>query len=352
MSLRIPLTIVSGFLGSGKTTLLRRFLESPESIGTGVVINEFGEVGLDHRLLVHAAEQLERVDGGCLCCARRSDIARSLQELVRRTRAPGARPLGRIVLETTGLADPAPIIAEIGRDAWMQANIELVGVICVLDAVHALANLDHFQEARRQIAMADVVLVSKTDLSDAQPMDELTSALRGIAPDVLTLDTHTPEFDIAWLIGTHQRVRPGERLYPGSTSPVHSIGSNQRWSSFVLPIPFSIDWAAFTLWLSALLHAHGERIVRVKGILRTSTSAAPVVIHGVQHVMHPPTHLSPAQDDGSPGYLVFITDGLEHAAVECSLVAFLKMAESAAPDALKSRLATAIGDTSTVIAAG
>ena len=325
MDERLPLTIVTGFLGSGKTTLLQRFLRSEVGARTAVPVNEFGEAGLDHRLLLHAEERLELLDGGCMCCARRADIARAIHELVRRAKADGGARLDHLVIETTGLADPAPIIATLGRDAWMSGNVRLNSVIAVVDAVTGLATLERHVEARRQVAIADTLVVSKTDLRDALSMTELSAKFRAIAPDARIFDSQAPGFDVGATIAAAEELRIAAPTFEIANHGTHVDG----WQSFLLAMPERVDWPAFTLWLSALLHAHGDAILRVKGMLWISSTQGPVVIHGVQHVMHPPHHMPLGTILDKP-FLVFITNGVDRAAIEASLRRFLAATPAAA----------------------
>ena len=319
---RLPLVVVTGFLGSGKTTLVRRFLDGGGAVGTGVIVNEFGETGLDHKLFVHAADQVELVDGGCLCCARRGDVARALHDLVGQSRRAGSG-FTRAVIETSGLADPAPIIATLANDPWMRAHVELIGVIAVVDAVAGLRNLDAFDEARRQVAIADTVVVTKGDLRGAGPIAEITRVVRAIAPDAAVLDAQDADFRPANLMAARTRDDPaGIR----SSFVAEAATHRETVGSFVLALPTQVDWPAMTVWLSALLHVHGTRILRVKGLVRTTAGQEALVIHGVQHTMHPPSHLRLADTDDTPSFLVFITNGLAKARVECSLAAFLALA--------------------------
>ena len=318
MSGRLPLFIVTGFLGSGKTTLLQRLLRTSPAGATGIVVNEFGEVGLDHRLLVHAEEYLELVAGGCICCARRQDVGRAVHGLVQRSRLEGGSRLARAVIETTGLADPSPVVSALGRDPWMRANVQLGRVVCVLDAVNGLRTLEAHAEALRQLAVADTVVVTKTDMNRAAAWGDIVGAVRAVTPDARILDAQAPDFDLRRVFDAEEAPAP-----PRSRFYVEDATHAASWTSFVLPCEDAVDWPAFTLWLSALLHAHGSHIIRVKGILRTTASAAPLVIHGVQHVVHPPRHLAPDDDDGRPGYLVFITSGIDRRTIETSLARFL-----------------------------
>jgi G3E family GTPase len=323
LSDRLPLFVVTGFLGSGKTTLVQRFLRGPGGQGTGVVVNEFGETGLDHRLMVHAAENVELIGNGCMCCARRTDVGRALYDLVRMSRGAGQSRFSRAIIETSGLADPAPIIGTIARDPWLRQHVELVSVIAVVDAVAGLRNLNDFEEARRQVAISDALVVTKTDLRASVEPHDIVRAARRIAPDLQAHDAQDPDFSLVKLfdkVDGHVVTRQGGGTFAAAEVPEHDVAVG----SFTLSLPERIDWPAFTLWLSALLHRHGDRILRVKGLIRTSAGANPIVIHGVQHSMHPPVHLV-GQDDGQKSFLVFITRKLNRAPIEDSLTRFLKL---------------------------
>lgn len=310
---RLSLTLVTGFLGSGKTTLIRRFVEMEAGAETGIIVNEFGEAGVDHSLFVHAAEQIELVDGGCLCCARRADVAQAMYRLVQAAR--GGQRFRRAILETSGLADPAPIIATLASDPWLRSNVRLASVVAVVDALAGLSNLKIQSEARRQVSIADTVVVTKRDMRDARSFGEIAAAIRGLSPDALVFDAQDPGFDADAVLGG--RRSPDMPARPRFQA-AEAISHNAELTSFTLEMSERVDWPAFTLWLSALLHAHGDRILRVKGLLNTSSAQTRLAIHGVQHVMHPPTHL-PKDLDDERSFLVFITRGVEQGAVEDSL---------------------------------
>ncbi|MBA4790101.1 MAG: GTP-binding protein [Rhizobiales bacterium] len=307
---RLALTLVTGFLGSGKTTLIRRYIETDQGADTGVIVNEFGEAGVDHSLFVHAAEQVELVDGGCLCCAKRADVAQAMYRLVQMSRETGA--FRRTVLETSGLADPAPIVATLQNDPWLKSHVRLASIVTVIDAVAGIGNLDLHPEARRQLSLADTVVVTKTDMRASQDFDALVEAIRRHSPDARIFDAQEPDYlahDIFGGAGT-------PALAHGLDAPGDGERHSADLSSFTLRIAETLDWPVFTLWLSALLHAHGDRILRVKGLLKTSSADTRLAVHGVQHVMHPPIHL-PA-DEADESYLVFITRGIEKAAISSS----------------------------------
>ena len=328
---RLGLTLVTGFLGSGKTTLIRRFVETERGANTGIIVNEFGEIGVDHVLFVHAAEQIELVDGGCLCCARRADVSQAMYRLVQSAR--DGRAFQRVILETSGLADPSPIIATLASDPWLRANVRLASVVAVVDAVAGLGNLEAQGEARRQVAMADTVVVTKRDMRDASSFDDIAAAVRKISPDASIVDAQTPDFDAETLVGGGAAMRLNEP----PRFEAEEAGHRDDLTSFTLAVSERVDWPAFTIWLSSLLHAHGDRILRVKGLLNTSTAQTRLAIHGVQHVMHPPTHL-PRDPNDADSFLVFITRGIGRDVVAQSLKGMLSWAE---------RFSARTGDTAT-----
>lgn len=313
---RLALTLVTGFLGSGKTTLIRRFVETDEGADTGIIVNEFGEEGVDHQLFVHAVEQVELIDGGCLCCARRNDIAQAMYRLVQLSKS--GKAFGRAILETSGLADPAPIVATLDRDPWLRAHVRLASIVAVVDAVSILRTLDTEGEAVRQVSIADTIVIAKSDMRNACETAAIEERLRLISPVLRILDAQDPNFDPAGVLGGRGNPALVQPQRPDLT-PSHAGDV----SSFTLKIADRLDWPAFTLWLSALLHAYGDRILRVKGLLRTSSSETPLAIHGVQHIMHPPTHL-PGEYLDRESFLVFITKGMEREAIVQSLGTFMQ----------------------------
>jgi G3E family GTPase len=198
--------------------------------------------------------------------------------------------------------------------------VELISVIAVVDAVTGLRNLRDFEEARRQIAISDALVVTKTDMRSADDARDVVTEAQRIAPDLMPYQAQDPDFSIASLFDKKRKTatRPNGGTFAATDVTQHDVAVG----SFTLALPERIDWPAFTLWLSALLHRHGERILRVKGLIRTSAGANALVIHGVQHSMHPPVHLV-GEDDGRPSFLVFITRNLDRAEVEQSLLRFL-----------------------------
>jgi G3E family GTPase len=327
----IPLTILTGFLGSGKTTLLKRFLDRRQG-KVGIVVNEYGEVGLDQAFFVHATEHIELLASGCMCCARRGDIAKSLHDLIQRARRDGSPPIDEAVIETSGLADPAPIIATILQDPWLRNNVSLRGIVVVVDAVNGVDNLAHHVEAVRQLAIADTIVISKSDLRSAMDHGEIDRALRVHAPDATILDAQDPDFDVVAVINGSARraisIPAAPAAHDGSSA---SGAGGHATRSFVLQLDRSVDWPVFTIWLSALLHRHGDRILRVKGTVTVRSTGKPLIIHGVQHVMYPPVHLDMRDHSDGPNELVFITMNIGRKEIEESLHRYLDAADKLAP---------------------
>ena len=324
-----PITIVTGFLGSGKTTLLRTLLVAPEAQDTAVLVNEFGEVGLDHHLLQRLDEQTILLHGGCVCCTVRDDLVRTLTDLLNQDQRGTIPRLKRVVIETTGLADPAPILFTVMTDPMLQHHFCIENVITTVDALNGSFHLDRHPESLKQVVSADELIVTKTDLAPPDTVAALATRLQSINP---TARLTTAVFG---------NVDPGRLLDPRATSPTaarhpdvpqpgvlaippdtpaarrHAGDTRSLALSFVQPL----DWMAFSVWLSMLLHARGEDVLRVKGLLNVG-AAGPVVLNGVQHIIHAPEHLEhwPSADQRS--HLVFILRAIDPHDIMNSLQAF------------------------------
>ena len=275
-----PLTVVSGALGSGKTTLLRRLLQQPGLRSTAVLVNELGEVGLDHLQLRQLDERTVVLPGGCLCCATRSDVETALHDLLTTETAGDVPATRRVVLETTGLADPAPIAATLLRSPVLRHHFAVDRVVVTVDAQASSRRTDQGPEWIQQVVCADVLAVTKTDVVPTRVVNALLGRLAAINPAAAV--TPAVDLDLS-ATGAWAPIAVGVTALPPEE---HLAGV----ASASIDLEGSVDWAAFAVWLSALLHAHGDRVLRVKAVLDTGGDR-PVVVDGVQHVVHPPRHL-------------------------------------------------------------
>jgi G3E family GTPase len=324
-----PVTVLTGFLGAGKTTLLNHLLRQPKLARTAVLVNEFGEIGLDHLLVERLDDSTVLLNAGCLCCTVRGDLARVLREMLPRARRD---EISRIVVETTGLADPIPILATLMSDPVAASAYRLDGIVTVVDAVNGAAHLDTQEEAVRQVAVADRIIISKADLAG-------TGSLRD---RLHTLNPGAPVTDV-----THGVVDPGFVLHAGLFDRTAKIPDVAGWlnaafdatadhhhdhdpnrhdariCAFCITLDQPLDWPGLAMWLEMLLASRGENLLRVKGILNLKGHDRPVAIHVVRHLMHPPVKLSAwPKDDPRTSRIVFITRDLPRRAVEDSLRAF------------------------------
>ena len=293
---KIPVAIVTGFLGSGKTTLIARILRDPAFARTAVIVNEFGEIGLDHELIASSDETLLALTTGCLCCAVRSDLVATLLDL-RRRREAGEVTFDRVLIETSGLADPAPILHALMTDPDAAQQHVLGGINTVVDAVHGEATLERYVEARRQVALADSLLLSKTDLG--VPTVALRNSLAALNPDAPLRDAAdvTPD-----LLFSGALLNRNPTPYARHTAGIES---------FVLQRDRPIPALALTLLLEALAEHCGERLLRMKGLVALEEMPGqPAVIHGVQHVFAAPEFLDHWPSDDHTTRMVFITQGV------------------------------------------
>ena len=320
---RTPVTVLTGFLGAGKTTLLNAILRAPGMENTAVLVNEFGEIGLDHLMVEKLTDDMALLPSGCLCCAVGGDLVRALRDLLPRIEAGQVR---RVMVETTGLADPAPVVQSLLGDLQVALRFQLDGIVTVVDAVHAMGQLDQHEEARRQLAMADRIVLSKTDLADdtsalrarlgaINPGARLLTAVKGAVDPALLLDCGL--FDLA---GKPAEIAAwiNEAAFAGDT-PRHDPSIH----SFCLTYSEPLHWQGIGTCLEMLIGTRGESLLRVKGILNLVGQDRPVAIHGIQHLFHEPT-LLPAWPEGDPrtSRLVFITKDLSRETVAHGLEAF------------------------------
>jgi G3E family GTPase len=317
---RIPVTVVTGFLGAGKTTLIRRFLASPEGQGTAVIVNEFGAVGIDDALVRDAAEQTILLGNGCVCCVTRTDLQLALRRLLI-DRERGLVPnFARVVIETSGLADPAPILQTFSTDRALGGEFHIDVMLAVVDAVNGEATLKNAAEARKQVILADRLIVSKSDLA-AGGLDSLKRRLQKLNPragiDVAVGGALDPERFIA----------PATAERSGFIAEAeHSDGI----SSFVLERQQPVQWPAFSRAMETLIALRGAELLRVKGILNVAGCRGPVVVQYVQHLAHPPMELQSWPDQNHDSRVVFITRNIHEAQIRDLFAAVEKLAKDGA----------------------
>jgi G3E family GTPase len=295
---RIPVTVVTGFLGAGKTTLIRRFLESPEGQGTAVIVNEFGVVGIDDALVRDSAEQTVLLGNGCVCCITRSDLQLALRQLLidrERGLAPG---FARIVIETSGLADPAPILQTFSTDRALGGEFHIDVLLAVVDAMNGEANLKTAAEARKQVILADRLVISKSDLAGAAEVELLIRHLLELNPRAAI------DVAVAGALDPDQFIAPATAERSGFIAEAeHSDGI----ASFVLERQKPMRWPAFTRAMETLIALRGGDLLRVKGILNVAGCQGPVIVQYVQHLAHPPVELQSWPDQNRNSRIVFIT---------------------------------------------
>ncbi|MFP3249199.1 MAG: GTP-binding protein, partial [Paraburkholderia sp.] len=317
----IPLTLLTGFLGSGKTTLLNRLLPQPALGQCAVIINELGAIGLDHLFVKTSRDEtIALLENGCLCCGVRDEIP----------------AFERLLIETTGLARPGPVISLLLGDAALEGRVRLDGIVTTVDAKHGAAQLVRHEESRQQVAVADRILLTKAELVDAAALAELEATLETLNPGAPRMPVRNGEIDAAHLLDilTPRELRPWLRTEPATPrklmSPVRtaaaSLASHPDIDSFCLSYAQPLPMHALETALTVLLGYHGERILRVKGIGNFIGESRPVVFHGVQQLLHEPLKLEQWPDEDRSTRLVFIVQGLARSVIEETLTHFLREA--------------------------
>lgn len=306
---KIPVLLITGFLGSGKTSFLGEYLSTKGDKSTALIINELGQIALDQRILKssvsYADEQMLYLNSGCVCCNKRLDLVNSLKSLLDSYDKQNQK-LGRVIIETTGLANPAPILWTLLSDVFLSAHFATQGVIACVDAMNGFLHLEN-NEARQQIIFADSVLLTKTDLQgDTQA---LKAEILALNPSLSVFDKAKVRYDELFSHANKANFRAFE------TSNSHEQG----FETLALGFDGAVEWSAFGIWLSLLLQKHGTRILRVKGILDIGEDFL-VSINGAMHIIHPPTHIKKDKENGSK--LVFITRNLPKEQILHSLDGF------------------------------
>lgn len=330
---RLPVSLITGFLGSGKTTLLNRVLGDSRMARSLVLVNEFGEVGLDHLFMEQVGGDMVLLQSGCVCCTIQGDLDRTLRDIAKRRTAAETPPFDRVLLETTGLADPAPILQLLLNHPMISHDYRLDGVVTTVDAVNGARQLDEHAEALKQAAIADRLLISKTDIADITSSARLRARLEELNPGAALYEIVQGDIDPALLFdsgpfdpsGKDDKVQAWLNAEAhdhahrhGDHEPHHHDRSrhNEHIGSFCLTFEEPLDWDFFNRWLMAVRASWGDRLLRVKGVLNVIGENQPLVIHGVHRTFHPPTLLARWPDTDRRSRLVFITRDLDRTSVE------------------------------------
>ncbi|WP_455373235.1 CobW family GTP-binding protein [Limibacillus halophilus] len=335
----IPASLLTGFLGSGKTTLLRALLVHPGMEETAVVINEFGEIGLDHHLVAKSSEDMVLMNAGCLCCSIRGDLVETLRGLYKKRVRGEVPPFKRLVIETTGLADPAPILHTLMSDPVLMERFRLDGVITTVDAVNGAATLDQQMESVKQAAVADRILLTKCDLADEDQIESLTERLKTLNPAAPLIRVENGEVDPGKLFGcglydpATKSLDVQRWLKAEAYEESHGHGHHghhhhdvnrhdERVRAFCVTYDKPLDWDRLNAWVEMLITLYGAQILRLKGILNIEGETQPLVVHGVQHLFHRPVQLPAWPSEDHRSRLVFIVRDLPQSLFEETLRSF------------------------------
>jgi G3E family GTPase len=348
----VPLTLLTGFLGAGKTTLLNRLLKDPALSETVVIVNEFGEIGLDHLLIEGVEESMILLASGCLCCTIRDDLIVTLEDLLRRHDNGRITPFRRVVIETTGLADPAPILNVLINHPYLAMRFRLDGVVTLVDAVNGMATLDEHEEARKQVVSADRIVLTKTDLAtDTGAVEALRRRLAALNPGIALLDPDAPAADLVGAGLCDLAARPADLKRWLADEAVaaphahhhdhdHDHGRGRRHHehahrhdvnrhdeairAFTLVADQPIAQATFDLFWTLLRSTHGSKLLRLKGLVGLKEHPdRPLLVHAVQQILHAPVELDGWPDADRRSRLVLIVRDIEPAVVERLWAAFL-----------------------------
>ncbi len=326
---RIPVIMLTGFLGSGKTTLLNAWLQTPDLANAAVIVNEFGDIGIDHALIASSSDNTIELSTGCLCCTVRGDLVDTLRELQVKRAKGEIRAFDRVVIETTGLADPAPVIQAL-MTMPVARRFRLQQVITSIDVLHGLSTLSRHIESAKQAAVADDIILTKLDLSRSD-LNPLLERLKGLNPgsrihrsspdsfpqpnEFAVADIYDPKTKsckvLEWLNAEAYEHEAEGEAHQDDHHHHHDVNRHSAdIGSFSLYFDLPLQWEHVANWLDALVVCHGDDLLRVKGILNIAGRKKPIVVQAVQRLFHPPFELTEWPSDDHSSRIVFITRGL------------------------------------------
>jgi G3E family GTPase len=335
---RIPVSIVTGFLGSGKSTLINKLLQRPDMNRVAVIVNEFGEQSIDHDLIQVSSEQMMLLNNGCLCCVLRGDLQETLRDLFVKRRTGEIIDFDRVIVETTGLADPAPVMQTLMSDTMLQGQYRLDAVVTLVDAVNGAGQLDTMQEPVKQAALADRIVLTKSDLADETAVSALEARLRELNPNAPMKHAVNGEIDLPFLVNVglanaRSRLEDVERWMGAEVHDEHGHVHRHDASvtSFSLRYDKPFTWSAFSQCMEVLTALRGPDLLRVKGLVNVEGHEGPLVVQGVQHLFHPPIELADWPSGDRATRLVFITKGIPRTTVESLFSAITSIASAGLP---------------------
>ena len=335
-STNIPITIITGFLGSGKTTLLSALLKQETMVNAAVIINEFGEVGLDHDLVETTDENIVELQNGCICCTIQDDLKSTLLDLIDKMQRKEISQFNKVVIETTGLADPVPIIHTLMTSLDLHRAYSIDGVITLVDAVNGEGTYDVHEEAIKQTALADRIILSKCDIADALVIKSIISRISIINPKAMIIESNKKKIPVADLLGLNdydpfnktwdvknwlaiEKYKDNDHDHDHDHKHHHKHNPNRHndnIESFALVTKQQVSMTTFNFFLELLTSQMGQDLLRIKGILNIRGESTPAIIHGVQHIFHPVEWLDKWPDNNRSTRLVFITRNIKKSAVE------------------------------------
>ncbi len=312
LSGKFPVSVVTGFLGSGKTTLINKLLMRPDMNRVAVIVNEFGEQAVDNDLVEVSSEQMMLLNNGCLCCVLRGDLQETLRDLYVKRRNGDIIDFTRVIIETTGLADPAPVMQTLMTDELLQENYRLDCVVTLADAVNGIEQLDTMEEPVKQAALADRIVITKSDLADEATTAKLEGKLRALNPQAPIKRAVNGEIDLTFLINVGLRDISGklediERWMGEPDEHGHRHSHDSKVKSFTLRYTEPLGWQQFSQTMEVLSALRGSDMLRVKGLVNVEGHQGPMVVQGVQHLFHPPVELAAWPSADHSTRIVFIT---------------------------------------------